>query len=133
MISGSPTQKSELGRWRCCGSGSTGSWSAARDGGPGRFREGALLRQGLWAEPSEGTSHLTRAGTAHLVVGGASERVGSMQINLRRTPIAARAEGPAWGSGTLARAQARFAAARAFASGAAGLRAAAVVTSQTSS
>lgn len=81
--------------------GGAGSRSAAGLGGPQHFQEEARTptasRQERWAVLSEETGHMTRAGTAHPLVGGVLGGGGQLR----------RAEGPGWGIGTLARAQAR--------------------------
>ena len=71
----------------------------------GHFQEEARALtargQGRWAVPSDGTSHLTRAGHAHLLVGGAHANQPAAAANR-----GARRGSRARGSGTLARTQA---------------------------
>lgn len=92
MTSGGATQKSELwkkGHWSSCGDGRRRQQESREARVLRHFQEEARTLtargQGLWAVPSDGTSHLTRAGHAH------PSWAGSMQISPRRRPIVARA------------------------------------------
>lgn len=133
MTSGGATQESELwkkGHWSSCGDVRRRQQESREARALGHFQEEARTLtargQGLWAVPSDGTSHLTRAGHAH------PSWAGSMQISPRRRPIVARAGGP--GPGDPGRCLARRLSSlqtRAFASGVAGLRACAVLASST--
>lgn len=135
MTSGGATQKSELwkkGHWSSCGDGRRRQQESREARVLRHFQEEARTLtargQGLWAVPSDGTSHLTRAGHAHPFVGGehANQPAAAANRGARRGP------GPGDPGRWLARRLSSLQP-RTFASGVAGLRACAVVASSTSS